>query len=46
MWIVIMIISEALDVVGWGWMIKEETTLVKIVANYGDVTLGRADKHL
>lgn len=42
----IMIISEALYVIRWRWMIEEETTLVKIVAYHGDVALGRVDKHL
>jgi hypothetical protein len=46
MGIIIMIISEALDIVWWGWMIEKKATLMKIVAYYRDVTLGCVDQHL
>jgi len=43
MGIIIMIISETLDVVWWRWMIKEETTLMKIIAYYRDVPFRSVD---
>jgi len=46
MWVIIMIISETLDIIRQGWMIEEKTTLMKVVAYGGDVAFGRVDKHL
>jgi hypothetical protein len=38
--IMIVIISQALGVIGWGRMIEKKTALVKIIAYNGDITLG------
>jgi hypothetical protein len=46
MGIIIMIISETLDVIRRGWMIEEEATLVKVIAYYRDVAFRSVDQHL